>query len=56
MRILIGNAVSFVATVFLFVGGIAKDRRGIYFFQFLETLFDKFSRKVFGRAVKAARP
>lgn len=47
MRILIGNAVSFVATVFLFIGGIVKDRRGIYFFQFLECVFLIISQLVF---------
>ena len=47
MRILAGNVISFVATLFLFLGGIARGRREIYFFQFLECVFLIISQLVF---------
>ena len=47
MRILIGNVISLVATAFLFLGGIARGRREIYFFQFLECVFLIISQLVF---------
>ena len=47
MRILTGNVISLVATLFLFLGGIARGRREIYFFQFLECVFLIISQLVF---------
>ena len=47
MRIWIGNLVSLVSAAFLFLGGIAKSKRGMYFFQFMECVFLIISQLVF---------
>ena len=53
MSVLIGNSVSFVATAFLLLSAIARSRRGIYFFQFLECIFLIISQLVFRQVAGA---
>lgn len=47
MRIWIGNGFSLISAFFLFLCGLAKTKRGMYFFQFLDCVFLIISQLVF---------
>ena len=53
INIYVGNAISFISSVFLLLSSIAKSRRKIYLYQSLECLLLLFSQLCFGQLAAA---